>query len=70
MYSYLKNCPVHETRKEKELPTAILNMVKENTKAVIGIPLSEHVPDLTAKDDIIIIKEYLQKHYPNKLNWI
>lgn len=69
MYPFLKNCPIHATRIEKELPTAILNMVKENPNAMLGIPLSEHVPDLTAKDDIIIIKEYLKKHYPNKLNW-
>tara|TARA_B100000787_G_scaffold55650_1_gene40448 strand:- start:7500 stop:8372 length:873 start_codon:yes stop_codon:yes gene_type:complete len=69
IYSYLKSCPVHSIRKEKELPTAILNMVKENSKAVLGIPISEHVPDLTSKDDIIILKKYLKKNYPNKLNW-
>ncbi|SDS17363.1 glucose-1-phosphate adenylyltransferase [Polaribacter sp. KT25b] len=69
MYPYLKNCPVHPVRDEKELPSAILNMVKEHSNAVLGIPLSEHVPDLTAKDDIIIIKEYLKKHYPTLLNW-
>jgi len=69
MYLYLKNCPIHSIRKEKELPTAILNMVKENSKAVLGIPISEHVPDLTSKDDIIILKKYLKKNYPNKLNW-
>jgi NDP-sugar pyrophosphorylase family protein len=69
IYSYLKHCPIHLIRKEKELPTAILNMVKENSKAVLGIPISEHVPDLTSKDDIIILKEYLKKHYPNNLNW-
>lgn len=69
MYPFLIKCPIHTTRKEKELPTAILNMLKENPNAVLGIPFSEHVPDLTAKDDIIIIKEYLKKHYSNKLNW-
>jgi NDP-sugar pyrophosphorylase family protein len=69
MYPYLKNCPVHPIRKEKELPSAILNMIKEHSNAMLGIPLSEHVPDLTSKDDIIIIKEYLKKHYPATLNW-
>lgn len=69
IYPYLKNCPTHSTRKEKELPTAILNMAKENAKAVQGIPISEHVPDLTSKEDIVILKEYLKKHFPNKLNW-
>ena len=31
-------------------------MITQKSKSVIGLPLSEHVPDLTAKDDIIIIK--------------
>lgn len=69
MFPFLRDCPVHPTRIEKELPTAILNMVQERPKSVLGIPLSEHVPDLTAKDDIIIIKKYLQEHYPKQLNW-
>lgn len=69
MHPFLKECPVHPKRNEKELPTALLNMVSENPNSVLGIPLSEHVPDLTAKDDIIIIKKYLQKHYPAQLDW-
>lgn len=69
MYSYLKNCPVHPIRNEKELPTCILNCVADNPNSFLGIPLAEHVPDLTAKDDIIIIKEYLKKHYPDTLDW-
>jgi hypothetical protein len=69
MYPYLKNCPINAKRNEKELPTAVLNCVKNNAQAFLGIPISEHVPDLTAKEDIILIKEYLRKHYPNTLNW-
>ncbi|MDP5106786.1 MAG: sugar phosphate nucleotidyltransferase [Polaribacter sp.] len=69
MYSYLKNCPIHPIRNEKELPTAILNMANEHTNAMFAIPFSEHVPDLTAKDDIILIKAYLKEHYPTVLNW-
>lgn len=69
IYPYLKNCPVHPTRNEKELPTVVLNSVADNPNSFLGIPLSEHVPDLTAKDDIIIIKEYLKKHYPDTLDW-
>lgn len=69
MYPFLKDCPIHPARIEKELPTAILNMLQEHPKSMLGIPLAEHVPDLTAKDDIIIIKQYLQKHYPKELNW-
>ncbi|MFY9243616.1 MAG: sugar phosphate nucleotidyltransferase [Polaribacter sp.] len=69
IYPYLKNCPVHRVRNEKEIPTVVLNCVADFPKAFKGIPLSEHVPDLTAKDDIFIIKEYLKKHYPAKLIW-
>ena len=65
---YLKNCPIHAVRNEKELPTALVNMVKEHPNTVVGIPFSEHVPDLTAKEDIAIVKEYLTKHYKT-LDW-
>ncbi|MEQ5789817.1 NTP transferase domain-containing protein [Muricauda sp. NFXS6] len=68
MDSFLQNCPVHPDRNEKELPTAFLNMLKEYPKTAVGIPFSEHVPDLTAKDDIIDVKNYLEKHYPT-LDW-
>lgn len=66
--SHLTNCPVHPERDEKELPTVLLNTVKEYPNCTLGIPFSEHVPDLTAKEDIQEVKEYLKKHYP-VLNW-
>jgi glucose-1-phosphate adenylyltransferase len=59
-FNYLKNCPVNAERNEKELPTALLNMIKEHPTLTIGIPLSEHVPDLTSKEDILILKEYIK----------
>ncbi|MDX6181790.1 sugar phosphate nucleotidyltransferase [Flavobacterium sp. Fl-77] len=68
VYSFLKNCPVHPERDEKELPTVLLNALKEFPNSTVGIPFSEHVPDLTAKEDIADVKEYLKKHYP-VLNW-
>lgn len=68
IYPHLKNCPVHHERDEKELPTVLLNTVKENPNTTIGIPFSEHVPDLTAKEDIIEVKTYLKKHFP-VLDW-
>lgn len=68
MYPYLKNCPVHPERNEKELPTAFLNMLQEHPLTAIGIPFSEHVPDLTAKDDIVEVKKYLERYYPS-LDW-
>ena len=69
MYPYLKNCPINLFRNEKELPTVVLNCIHDYSKAFLGIPLSEHVPDLTSKEDINIIKEYLKKEYPDELNW-
>ena len=68
MYPYLKNCPVHPERDEKELPTAFLNMLGEFPRSAIGVPFSEHVPDLTAKDDIVDVKKYLEAHY-SVLDW-
>nr|WP_315233577.1 sugar phosphate nucleotidyltransferase [uncultured Flavobacterium sp.] len=68
LYPYLKNCPVHPERDEKELPTVLLNALKEHPDTTLGIPFSEHVPDLTAKEDIAEVKAYLKKHYP-VLNW-
>ncbi|RTY78561.1 nucleotidyltransferase [Flavobacterium sp. GSP27] len=68
IYPYLKNCPVHPERDEKELPTVLLNALKEHPNTTFGIPFSEHVPDLTAKEDIAEVKAYLKKQYP-VLNW-
>ena len=63
IYSFLKNCPIDPIRNEKELPTAILHMIKETSSYMKGIPFTEHVPDLTSKEDIAIMKNYIAKHY-------
>ncbi len=63
IYYFLKSCKIHPVRKEKELPTALLQMILENPSAMKGIPLSEHVPDLTQKEDILIMNEYLVTHF-------
>ncbi len=67
-FEYVKNCPVHPERNEKELPTAVLNMLQDYPSSVIGISFSEHVPDLTSKEDIVIVKKYLEENYI-KLDW-
>ncbi|MDC9721886.1 MAG: sugar phosphate nucleotidyltransferase [Urechidicola sp.] len=59
-FDYVKNCKVHPTRNEKELPTALMEMLKEYPNNVKGISLSEHVPDLTSKEDIVILKEWVK----------
>lgn len=67
-YPFLKNCPVHPTRNEKEMQTALVNYVSETDNVVIGIPLAEHVADLSSKDDIAVVKQYIKKNYPT-LDW-
>jgi glucose-1-phosphate adenylyltransferase len=56
-FKYLKNCPVNPIRDEKELPTALMNMIGDNI-GVLGIPIAEHVPDLTSKNDIAQLEKY------------
>lgn len=62
-YSYLKMCPIHKERQEKELPTALLMMVRDKPESMRAIPMSEHVPDLTSKEDISIMNDYLSTHF-------
>jgi len=59
LYKYVKLCPIHKDRNEKELPIAVLNMIKDFPGSMQGIPMAEHVPDLTSKDDIVEIEKYL-----------
>ena len=63
IYSFLKNCPIDIKRDEKELPTAILNMINESKSYLRGISFAEHVPDLTSKEDIVIMRKYIAMHY-------
>ncbi len=49
---YLISCPINPERDEKELPTAIKNMIAHNPRSVFTIPVSEVVPDLTKMGDI------------------
>ena len=60
-YDYLKNCPFDVLRNEKELPTAVFNLAKDQPSSVYGIPFEEHVPDLTSKDDIIVLNKLLNQ---------
>ena len=43
-------------------------MIKDYPMSTAGLFLSEHVPDLTAKEDILKVKAYLKKHY-SQLDW-
>jgi len=58
-FPFFKNCPVHPQRQEKEIPTVIANMLKMYPESMVGIPMAEHVPDLTCKEDIIKMTAFL-----------
>jgi len=64
VYPFVRDCPVHPERNEKELPHAILNMCHALPKSLIGIPFKEHVLDLTSKDDIAIANMLLTDFAP------
>ena len=63
-YPYLKACLPHPLRDEKELPTALLAMVKAHPGSVTTYHVSEAVPDLTAKEDIPLFRKFLKENYP------
>ena len=65
IYPFLKNCAINPIRNEKELPTAILAMINETNYVMKGIPFKEHVPDLTSKEDIALMKVFLKINYPS-----
>ncbi|HTY36521.1 MAG TPA: sugar phosphate nucleotidyltransferase [Bacteroidota bacterium] len=68
MIGPLLDCPEDPVRHEKELVTAVTNMVKANPKSLKALPLKEHVPDLTSKEDIPVTREYLRKYFAT-LTW-
>lgn len=55
-YPFLVNCPINPERDEKELPEAVRNMSKANSKAVYCYPKSEKLPDLTTIADVATFK--------------
>ena len=59
IYEYLKDCPISQKRGEKEIASALQNMIDDNEKSMIVFPLCEHVPDLTFKEDIDKISKFL-----------
>ena len=59
-FKFLEECPFDPVRNEKELPTAMINMILSKESYVKGIPIAEHVPDLTSKSDIITISKFFE----------
>jgi glucose-1-phosphate adenylyltransferase len=59
VYKYLRDCSINIKRGEKEIATALQKMIGDNKKSMIVYPLCEHVPDLTFKEDIDKISQFL-----------
>ena len=61
-FDFIKNCPINPIRNEKELPSALVNMISEDGLYISGIPIAEHVPDLTSKADINTIQKLIDSN--------
>ena len=61
-FDFIKNCPINPIRNEKELPSALVNMISEDGLYIRGIPIAEHVPDLTSKADINTIQKLIDSN--------
>ncbi len=62
---YLESIPLHPERQEKELPTAVIMMIRDHPRSCYAHPLKEHVPDLTSRDDIAVVQAYLEREFKN-----
>jgi len=60
LYDYLSNCEVNQDRGEKEISTAIQNMINDRNESMKVFKICEHVPDLTYKNDIELINNFLK----------
>ena len=60
---YLAKTPFHVVRNEKELPTSVVMFGEGEGKGFFAIPLAENVPDLTSKEDILVMQKYLEETY-------
>jgi len=65
IFPILEKLKPHLIRDEKELPEAVKILANKIQDSVSVYPLAEHVLDLTSKDDIEQVKNYLEKYYYN-----
>ena len=56
LFPFLVACPIHNERKEKELPEAIRLLNKKEPNQIICFNRSEHLLDLTSAEDIASFK--------------
>ena len=63
-YLYFVTEPLHPVRNEKELPGVVRTIARQHEKAVFTIPVAEPMPDLTSKADILTMRDYLRREFP------
>jgi NDP-sugar pyrophosphorylase family protein len=64
IFPFLEKVPLNPSRMEKEIPSAVMLMIASGASSLQTIPLREHVPDLTGRDDIEQLRAYLEREYP------
>lgn len=57
---FLRDLPLHPVRQEREIPVAVAMLIEKSPRAVRAYSRAEHVPDLTEKNDIAKVQEYLR----------
>ncbi len=67
IFPYLEKVPIDVKRGEKELPNAVRMMINDYPQSMYAYWFSEHVPDLTYKNDISIVQKYLENGYSNNI---
>lgn len=61
----LKDVPVNKERDEKEIPTAVKILINQFPKSMYACRVKEYVPDLSSKNDISVVQEYINKEFAN-----
>jgi glucose-1-phosphate adenylyltransferase len=67
IFPYLEIVPIDEKRGEKELPNAVRMMINDHSQSMYAYWISEHVPDLTYKNDISNVQKYIEKGYEDNI---
>jgi NDP-sugar pyrophosphorylase family protein len=63
IFQFLEIVPLDAARNEKEIPAAVRMMVRAFPGCMEAIPLAEFVPDLTSREDIPLVRDYLRKEF-------
>ena len=63
IYPFIRDCPLHPERKEKEIPEAVRNYIKDFPNSFDALPFFEHIPDLTSAKDILSIIKSIPNSY-------